>query len=224
MPETGRLPAPAYHPNGHQPLPQPPTYIRAKTPRRVRQAMAAAAARQRMRPAEPRNTRVWLGPDADVLAASYETPQALPATKTAETDANQPVVRPMPRRVQARGETLSSYTRPQAHLHPAPRIGPVRLARRLGVYLGALLVFVLGTGLDRLRGRDTQARRAVRLRQTFERVGGTFVKTGQQMASRLDLLPMRYCEELGNMLDHFPAIPTEQAIAVIERTTGRRLE
>jgi ubiquinone biosynthesis protein len=44
------------------------------------------------------------------------------------------------------------------------------------------------------------------------------------MASRLDLLPQRYCEELASMLDRYPPFPTDQAIAIIEQTTGLKLE
>lgn len=43
--------------------------------------------------------------------------------------------------------------------------------------------------LDVTRRVDSQARRAVRLRQAFERAGGTAIKIGQQLSMRLDLLP-----------------------------------
>jgi ubiquinone biosynthesis protein len=187
-------------------------------------ALAYAAARQRMTPAVGATAHVRLPPGAGRLAAGYELPRTLREPLPDDAEASQPVIRGMPRRTQARAPEPGAFTRPQAHLTPATRVGPLRLAHRLGVYLGAILYFVLGTSIDRLRRRDSQARRAVRLRQTFERVGGTFVKIGQQMASRLDLLPLAYCEELADMLDHYPAIPTEQAIAVVERTTGKRLD
>ena len=134
-----------------------------------------------------------------------------------------PVLRPMPRREQAPAEFVGD-------LGPPPlRRGGLREASlretlaRLYVWLSALTYFAGGTVWDTLRGRDTEERRAVRLRRTFENVGGTFVKIGQQMSIRLDLLPARYCHELAKMLDSVPPFPTEQAIMAIERATGRPL-
>jgi ubiquinone biosynthesis protein len=57
----------------------------------------------------------------------------------------------------------------------------------------------------------------------FVNVGGTFVKIGQQMSIRLDLLSARYCQELAKMLDQVPPFPIEQAIATVERSTGQPL-
>jgi predicted unusual protein kinase regulating ubiquinone biosynthesis (AarF/ABC1/UbiB family) len=94
---------------------------------------------------------------------------------------------------------------------------------RLFVWMRALAWFGIGTVWDSVRRRGTEERRAVRLRQMFEKVGGTFVKIGQQMSIRLDLLPAAYCHELAKMLDHVPPFPIEQAIATIERSTGRPL-
>ncbi len=230
---------PARHPdgrNGERPIsqlppvwtarrPRPkPLYIRSKTPRRVRKAVTEAVARQQVKPQAPKTARVWLPGNTGKLAAGYQAPVELLGSAPPDLDQNLPVVRAMPRRVQAKAETLGAYTRPQMHLAAAPKVGPITMLRRLGVWIGAILYFVIGNVWDKIRRRDTQARRAVRLRQTFERAGGTLVKIGQQMASRLDLLPLRYCEELSAMLDRFPPFPTEQAIAVIERTTGKKLD
>jgi ubiquinone biosynthesis protein len=71
--------------------------------------------------------------------------------------------------------------------------------------------------------RSIEDRRAVRLRQVIEQAGGTLVKIGQQLSIRLDMLPTRYCQELAQMLDSVPPFPTEEAIATIERTTGKKL-
>jgi ubiquinone biosynthesis protein len=55
----------------------------------------------------------------------------------------------------------------------------------------------------------------------MERAGGTFVKVGQQLAMRVDLLPWAYCVELSKMLDRMIPFSTEEALAAIERTVGR---
>jgi predicted unusual protein kinase regulating ubiquinone biosynthesis (AarF/ABC1/UbiB family) len=44
------------------------------------------------------------------------------------------------------------------------------------------------------------------------------------MSIRLDLLPMTYCLELSKLLDRVPPFDSDEAIATVERTTGRPLE
>ncbi|MCJ7700893.1 MAG: AarF/ABC1/UbiB kinase family protein [Anaerolineales bacterium] len=92
---------------------------------------------------------------------------------------------------------------------------------RLFVWLYMIVFFFWGTFWDRILRRDSESRRAVRLRQVFERVGGTFIKFGQQMSMRIDLLPWAYTVELSKMLDSVPPFPLEKAIDIIERSTGQ---
>lgn len=94
---------------------------------------------------------------------------------------------------------------------------------RLFVWLRLLLHFALATALDRLRRRDTPDRRAVRLRRTLERAGGTFVKIGQQMAMRVDFLPWVYSVELSELTDTMAPFPAEEAIAIFEKASGRSI-
>ncbi len=94
---------------------------------------------------------------------------------------------------------------------------------RLLLWLRAIARFVGGVLVDKLRGRDTPRRRAQRLKATITRVGGTFIKLGQQASVRVDLLPQAYTEELTSLLDQVDPFPTDQAIATIERVTGRPL-
>lgn len=61
------------------------------------------------------------------------------------------------------------------------------------------------------------------LRRYFEACGATFVKLGQLLAMRYDLLPARYCEELSKLLDRLPPVPVEEIVASIERDLGRPL-
>lgn len=95
---------------------------------------------------------------------------------------------------------------------------------RLAFWVYGAIVFQLTVFYDWLRGRRTLADRAIRLRETFERMGATFIKIGQQLAMRIDLLPYEYCAELGKMLDRVPPFPSEQAIAAITATTGKPME
>lgn len=96
-----------------------------------------------------------------------------------------------------------------------------RSLSRLVTWFRILAAIVLGTWGDRLIRRDTIERRAVRLREALERAGGTFVKLGQQIAMRIDLVPWAYCVELSKMLDRMVPFSTEQALEAIERTIKR---
>jgi predicted unusual protein kinase regulating ubiquinone biosynthesis (AarF/ABC1/UbiB family) len=71
--------------------------------------------------------------------------------------------------------------------------------------------------------RNTVSRRAARLRRIFEGLGPTFVKVGQQLSVRSDLLGFEYCRELASMLDEVSPFPVRRAIRVIEKSTGRPL-
>ncbi len=95
--------------------------------------------------------------------------------------------------------------------------------RRMFVWLYGISWFLFGTLRDIVRRRNTMDRRAVRLRQCFEKIGGTFLKIGQQAAIRIDIIPYRYCVELTRLLDTAEPFPTDQAIAIIERETRRPL-
>jgi ubiquinone biosynthesis protein len=94
---------------------------------------------------------------------------------------------------------------------------------RLLVWLWVAVRFFSGNAWDALLGRSSIQRRAVRFREAVQWAGAGFIKVGQQLSVRADILPYAYCAELGKLLDSVPAIPTSQAIAVIERNLGRPL-
>ncbi len=92
---------------------------------------------------------------------------------------------------------------------------------RMFTWFNVFLSILVGNFVDQLLRRDSVERRAVRLRQALERAGGTFVKLGQQLAMRIDLVPWAYCVELSKMLDRMPPFPTDEALKAIERTIHR---
>ncbi len=93
--------------------------------------------------------------------------------------------------------------------------------RRMFTWMGLILFIVVGNFVDKVIRRDTVERRAVRFRRGLERAGGTFVKLGQQLAMRVDLLPWAYCVELSKMLDRMVPFPAEKALQAVERTIKR---
>ncbi|DBB07164.1 TPA: hypothetical protein ACH3X1_011734 [Trebouxia sp. C0004] len=59
-------------------------------------------------------------------------------------------------------------------------------------------------------------KRAVQLRELLTKLGPSFVKVGQALSSRPDLLPKPYLEVLSDLQDRLQPFPTDQAMAVIE--------
>ena len=56
-----------------------------------------------------------------------------------------------------------------------------------------------------------------RLRKTLEKLGPTFIKLGQILSVRPDLLPKEYITELGSLQDKVPQFPFEKAEKLIEK-------
>ena len=61
------------------------------------------------------------------------------------------------------------------------------------------------------------------LRTTLEDLGPTYVKIGQIMSSRVDLLPEKYCKELEKLRQNVKPLDAEIARAVIEDETGKKI-
>lgn len=64
----------------------------------------------------------------------------------------------------------------------------------------------------------------VELRTTLEDLGPTYVKIGQIMSSRVDMLPESYCKELEKLRSNVKPLDSQVARAVIEQETGKKIE
>ncbi|MCZ7383140.1 MAG: AarF/ABC1/UbiB kinase family protein [Candidatus Methanoperedens sp.] len=65
---------------------------------------------------------------------------------------------------------------------------------------------------------------AQRLRLALEELGPTFIKFGQILSTRYDLIPEEYIQELSRLQDSAPAFEFSEAKKVIEKEFGRKLE
>jgi ubiquinone biosynthesis protein len=65
--------------------------------------------------------------------------------------------------------------------------------------------------------RDTSAPRAERLRLALEDLGPIFVKFGQMLSTRRDLIPPDIADELAKLQDRVPPFPSTAVVALIER-------
>src|SRR5215213_3456482 len=87
----------------------------------------------------------------------------------------------------------------------------IRLVRRL-VYRG-------GEGSD---SKERQLeRQGVWLKENLIGLGPTFIKIGQALGTRADLLPLAYIRELALLQDQVPPFPNEEAFARVESELGR---
>jgi ubiquinone biosynthesis protein len=124
-------------------------------------------------------------------------------------------------------------------LHVEPH--PLRFLRNLGRSGEIAAVFVkhgFGDVVDQIRmqryvrwgrrvilrqrnlpeSRDTRARR---FRKALEDLGPTFVKFGQVLSTRADLIPADVIEELARLQEHVRPFPYEEALEMVERELGR---
>jgi ubiquinone biosynthesis protein len=70
-------------------------------------------------------------------------------------------------------------------------------------------------------GRRLDAPRGQRLREALECLGPIFVKFGQVLSTRRDLMPTDIADELAHLQDRVPPFSSELAVATIERALGR---
>ena len=74
------------------------------------------------------------------------------------------------------------------------------------------------------RRHRLDAPRGARLRMALEKLGPIFVKFGQVLSTRRDLLPLDVADELARLQDRVPPFPGTQAVALIEKAFGKRLD
>ena len=74
------------------------------------------------------------------------------------------------------------------------------------------------------RRRDSSAPLGERIRLALEELGPIFVKFGQAISTRRDLLPSDIADELAKLQDAVPPFPAEQAIEIINDAYGETVE
>ncbi|MCP4429399.1 MAG: ubiquinone biosynthesis regulatory protein kinase UbiB [Gammaproteobacteria bacterium] len=72
--------------------------------------------------------------------------------------------------------------------------------------------------------RNDDLTQAERLRLCIEDLGPIFIKFGQMLSTRRDLLPDEIVEELGKLLDRVPPFPLDQARDILQQQLGMPIE
>jgi predicted unusual protein kinase regulating ubiquinone biosynthesis (AarF/ABC1/UbiB family) len=99
---------------------------------------------------------------------------------------------------------------------------PLKVLQRQLDIVTKLAKFGLSIWWDRRTGRvaKNQPLRAEQLRQMLTELGPAFIKVGQALSTRPDLVPPQYLEELTKLQDQLPPFPNEVAYQFIEEELG----
>jgi len=95
------------------------------------------------------------------------------------------------------------------------------LRRALDRVIRLVRLFIF-RGSEGTEGKERQLeRQAAWLREHLIGLGPTFIKIGQSLGTRADLLPLAYIKELATLQDQVPPFPSSEAFARIESELGR---
>ena len=172
--------------------------------------------------AEPPGARA-VGTSSGGSSAVTSTPVRTKTTSFGAGDGEVPVSDAQ-RRAASRSAAPLRYD-PEASARKFSR-DPVRVAARAAEIAQSLSSFAVDVALDYQRGtmEANSRKRAEQLRGKLTRLGPAFVKVGQALSTRPDLLPTQYLEELSTLQDALPTFEDEEAFALVEKELGRPLE
>src|SRR5262245_51607339 len=91
---------------------------------------------------------------------------------------------------------------------------------RIGHYLEIGLQLISRKPREQVESLTT----AERVRLALEELGPTFIKLGQVISTRPDLVPVEFADELAKLREHVPPFPFEQVRQIVETELGGPLE
>ncbi len=130
------------------------------------------------------------------------------------------------------GEHFNSASDPDAVRYDPIAIAQYYSKRPLQVLMRGIrivwsfLLFALRLWWDKKTGnsKKNQGKQAIQLREMLTQLGPAFIKIGQALSTRPDLVPPVYLEELTKLQDQLPAFANEIAYRFIEEELGDRPE
>ncbi|MEO1521277.1 MAG: AarF/ABC1/UbiB kinase family protein [Cyanobacteria bacterium J06633_2] len=106
------------------------------------------------------------------------------------------------------------------------RVRPLKVIARALVIIWSFAGVVIGLQFDRWRNASDQQflKRAAQLRETLTHLGPTYIKIGQALSTRADLIRKDFLEELTKLQDQLPPFPTPLAFSIIEDELDRSID
>ncbi|NEP14312.1 MAG: AarF/ABC1/UbiB kinase family protein [Symploca sp. SIO1A3] len=106
------------------------------------------------------------------------------------------------------------------------RRGPWRAIWRALTIIWFFAGFIFSLKLDEWlrRAEEKKFKRATQLREILTRLGPTFIKVGQALSTRPDLIRQDFLDELIKLQDQLPPFDNAIAFEIIERELGRPIE
>ncbi|NUQ67909.1 MAG: AarF/ABC1/UbiB kinase family protein [Phycisphaerales bacterium] len=118
-------------------------------------------------------------------------------------------------------QTIRHVRRYAEIVHVLARYGFADVVQELG--LDRLLERgMAAVGAGKLAPEFEHLPRAARLRQAMEELGPTFVKLGQLLSTRRDLVPQEWADEFTKLQDNVPPVPFGQIAEVLKAEFGQR--
>ncbi len=105
---------------------------------------------------------------------------------------------------------------------------PSRLFKRVWQTLIPIFLYIISVGWDKLTGqlkKESKARfRAKQLTNLLVELGPAFVKAGQALSTRPDIIPVILLEELSELQDQLPGFNGNKAMELIEEDLNKKID
>jgi predicted unusual protein kinase regulating ubiquinone biosynthesis (AarF/ABC1/UbiB family) len=101
---------------------------------------------------------------------------------------------------------------------------PFQVLARLITIIFPFAMFALGAWWDKTTGDNPtkERKRAIKVRNIITKLGPAYIKIGQALSTRPDLVSPIYLEELSKLQDQIPSFPNEIAFRFIEEELGKK--
>ena len=141
--------------------------------------------------------------------------------------------RELPEAIDTYEDTDLAYDEPNADWRYNPETNNALYRSRPFAVIGRMIgivvpfaSFALGVWWDNFTGNSLtkQKKRARQLIRILTKLGPAYIKIGQALSTRPDVVPPSYLEELTTLQDKIPSFPNEVAFRFIEEELGKRPE
>ncbi|MGD1920458.1 MAG: ABC1 kinase family protein [Pleurocapsa sp.] len=157
----------------------------------------------------------------------------VPSQAIGEVDSTALRVGGLPEAIDTYEDTDLEYDEPNADWRYNPETNNARYRYRPFAVIGRMIAIVLpflsfafGVWWDKITGNSLikQKKRARQLIRILTKLGPAYIKIGQALSTRPDVVPPSYLEELTTLQDKIESFPNRVAFRFIEEELGKRPE